>query len=163
MEKSQISSEFTKNFFSQFATPKEELVCVTLDASLTDAAKLMRDNHVGSVIVVTENSTKKVAVGMLTDRDIALETIAQAVDPNVLKVRDIMSRSLAQASENDDIFTMIAKMKENGINRLPVISESGELIGIVTSKKLTQCLIEGLHDLSSLSKEQHHKEEELRH
>ncbi len=163
MEKSFGSSEFTKNFFSQFATPKEDLVCTTLDSSLVDAAKLMRDHHVGSVIVVTENSTQKIAVGILTDRDLALETIAQGVDPELLKVRDIMSRSLAHATEDDDLFSMIAKMKENGITRLPVISDSGELIGIVTSKKLTQCLIQGLHDLSSLSKEQRQKEEELRH
>ena len=156
-------SQFTKDFFKQFMTPKEKLVTVELQASLSDVAQIMRQKHVGDVVVMDSRNGKKVPIGIVTDRDITIESLGQNVDPRTLSVKDIMKESLATARFSDDIFSMVAKMKENGVNRLPVIGESGEALGIVTSKKLVQCLIQGLNDLSALSSVQHQKEKEVRH
>ena len=163
MEQLQSSSQFTKDFLEQFAASKEQLVCVDSGASLKEAAQLMLKKHVGSVIVVEEKSGKKTPVGIITDRDLMIETLAQDVDPSSLNVKDIMTRTLATAPHTDDIFSMIAKMKENGVHRLPIVDQKGELTGIVTSRKLVQCLIQGLNDLSALSLNQHQKEKQVRH
>jgi len=163
MEQALSSSQFTKDFFKEFIAPKEQLVYIEGKATLTEAAQLMLKKHVGNVVVVEERDGKKVPLGIITDRDITIETIAQNVDPESLYVKDIMTSSLATAVQNEDIFSMIAKMKENGVHRLPVVDETGELISIVTSKKLVQCLVQGLNDLSALSTQQHQREKEIRH
>ena len=163
MEQSAKPSQFTKDFFNQFAVSKEQLISVETGSTLTEAAQLMRKNHVGNIVVVDQKSGKKKPVGIITDRDIALEIFAQDKDPKTMKAEDIMTRSLATATLNEDLFSMIAKMKENGVNRLPVLSESGDLVGIVTSKKLLQCLVQGLQDLSAVSSQQHKKEKDTRH
>ncbi len=163
MELTKQVSQFTQDFFKQFATPKEQVATVDSKASLFDAAKLMRKNHVGNIIVVELKNGKKSPVGILTDRDLVIETLAQDVDAKTLSVRDIMATELATATQTDDVFSLIAKMKENGVNRLPVVDADGTLAGIVTSKKLVQCLVQGIQDLSALSAQQHEKEKELRH
>jgi len=157
------SSQFTKGFFEQFITSKESVACVEANATLTDAAQMMLKKHVGSLVIVDESSGKKNPIGMITDRDITIESVAEELDPNTLSVSDVMTPSLATATLNEDIFSMIAKMKSEGVHRLPVIDETGELVGIVTSKKLVQCLLQGLNDLSALSNQQHQREKEIRH
>jgi len=139
------------------------MICVSANDSLSDAAKLMRKNHVGDIVVCEQVTGKKTPVGIITDRDITIESLGQGVNPDSIKVSDIMSRSLATASPEEDLFGMIAKMKENGVNRLPIVDQDGNLAGIVTSKKIVQCLIQGLQDLSSLSTKQRGLEKEHRH
>ena len=156
-------SPFTENFFSQFVTSKEKLVCININDSLNDAAKLMRKSHVGGLIVCEEKAGKQTPVGVLTDRDITIESLGQDVKPDSLKVSDVMSRTLATAHRNEDLFSMIAKMKENGVNRLPFIDDDGTLSGIVTSKKIVQCLIQGMQDLASLGQQQRQNEKATRH
>ena len=60
-------------------TQKTKVICVDTMATATDAAKLMRDNHVGDVVIVSKHNGKTIPVGMLTDRDITIETCAQDV------------------------------------------------------------------------------------
>ena len=162
MEQTAVS-QFTKDFFKEFAVSKDQLITVEAKATLVDVARLMRQKHVGNVLVCDVKNGKNIPIGIVTDRDVTIETLGQNVEPKTVSVADIMTRSPATAKTSDDVFAMIAKMKENGVNRLPVVNESGEAIGIVTSKKLVQCLIQGLQDLSSLASAQHKKEQSVRH
>ncbi len=159
-----LPSEFTKLFFSNFAVPETEITCIDANASLPEAAKLMRRKHVGSIIVIERTKEgKNVPTGVITDRDLVIETLAQDVTASTLKVSDIMSTNLTTAEENEDLFSMIAKMKENGVNRLPVVDAQGHLVSMVTSKKIVQCLLQGIQDIGATGAEQRRKEREMRH
>lgn len=139
---------------------KRGVISVVADASLAEAASLMREHHIGDLVVVEDRGGIKRPVGMITDRDILIETLPQNVNPEKLYVSDIMSRGLATASEHEDPFSMIQTMRDCGVTRLPVVDDQGQLCGIVTAKSLVKLLSEGLLDLASISRQQHLNEEE---
>jgi CBS domain-containing protein len=101
------------------------------DTSLVQAARLMRERHVGSLIIVVERLGQRLPVGMLTDRDIVVATVAQNLDPRSLSVGDIMSRELVTLAETASSEEALALMRERGVRRLPIVTERGALAGIV--------------------------------
>jgi CBS domain-containing protein len=119
----------------------------TKDMPLVDAAKLMRQHHVGSLIVVEEQKGGRVPVGMLTDRDIVVEVLAPGLDYKNLSVGEIMSSQLITARESDDMLGVLRVMRQKGIRRMPVVTESGTLAGIVTLDDLLEILAEEMDDL----------------
>jgi CBS domain-containing protein len=119
----------------------------TKDMALADAAKLMREHHVGSLIVVEEQQRGRVPVGMLTDRDIVVEVLAPGLDYKNLSVGEIMSSQLITARESDDMLGVLRVMRQRGIRRMPVITEAGTLAGIVTLDDLLEILAEQMDDL----------------
>jgi len=119
----------------------------TKDMPLVDAAKLMRQHHVGSLIVVEEQKGGRVPVGMLTDRDIVIEVLAPGLDYKNLSVGEIMSSKLITARDSDDMLGVLRVMRQKGIRRMPVVTESGTLAGIVTLDDLLEILAEEMDDL----------------
>jgi CBS domain-containing protein len=119
----------------------------TKDMPLVDAAKLMRQHHVGSLIVVEEQQRGRVPVGMLTDRDIVVEVLAPGLDYKNLSVGEIMSSRLITARDSDDMLGVLRVMRQKGIRRMPVVTESGTLAGIVTLDDLLEILAEEMDDL----------------
>jgi CBS domain-containing protein len=119
----------------------------TKDMPLVDAAKLMRQHHVGSLIVVEEQQGGRVPVGMLTDRDIVVEVLAPGLDYRNLSVGEVMSSQLITARESDDMLGVLRLMRQRGIRRIPVLTESGTLAGIVTLDDLLEILAEQMDDL----------------
>ena len=67
-----------------------EVIVGYRNMSLSEAAKLMREYHVGSLVVVVDRPPERVPVGILTDRDLALAVIAKELDPRKLEVGDVM-------------------------------------------------------------------------
>ena len=96
--------------------------------SVMDAAQLMRKSDIGDVIVVEGNRL----FGILTDRDIVVRVLAEGRDPGVTPVSDICSRELATVRPTDSVGTVVRVMREKAIRRLPVVEESGEVIGVVS-------------------------------
>jgi CBS domain-containing protein len=101
------------------------------DATLADAAKLMRENHVGSIVVL-DGAPGRRPVGILTDRDIVVEVIAADMDPRAVSVGDIMGDRLVTALEDDDAHATLTAMRRRGIRRIPVVTRDSALVGIVT-------------------------------
>jgi CBS domain-containing protein len=100
--------------------------------ALDEAARLMRDRHVGCLVVVEQASTsERVVVGMLTDRDIALGVVAADRDPHGMRVDDVMTRNVVTAQEHDSLLDLLAAMRRKGVRRMPVTQPQGTLIGIV--------------------------------
>ena len=95
------------------------------DTSVQDAALLMRQHHVGDLIVAEQPNGERVPIGILTDRDIVISVIALGLDPASLLVGDIMSAQLLTASEDEDVYDIIERMRVNGIRRLPVVNSLG--------------------------------------
>lgn len=100
--------------------------------TLPMAARLMRENHVGCLVVVEETGSQRIVVGLLTDRDIVTAVIAPGLDPAKLNVEDVMTTDLVTAREEDSLIDLMRTMRRKGVRRIPVVAGQGELVGLVT-------------------------------
>ena len=89
---------------------------IPLGTSVLDCSKAMRALHVGSLVVINDD---RQPVGMITDRDICIEVVALEKDPKGLKVEDVMSAPVCTASADETVVDALARMREQGIRRLP--------------------------------------------
>ncbi len=104
--------------------------CVTPNATVRDAARLMKQEDVGIVPVVESDSSRKL-LGVVTDRDIAIRCIADGRD-GTCHVSDVMSsRDLATCSPDDDVNEVMSTMGKEQVRRIPIVDERGSLVGIV--------------------------------
>jgi CBS domain-containing protein len=100
---------------------------------LREAARLMRDHHVGALVVIEGSDDGKRPIGIVTDRDIVVGVVASTdVQPEALKVGDVMSRNLIVAEESVGVFEAVDLMQDHGTRRLPVVDAAGRLVGIIT-------------------------------
>ena len=103
---------------------------VTVDegSPVTEAARRMRDANIGDVLVSRPDGS---ICGIVTDRDLALNVVAEGADPNSMTVRDVCSHVIESVESGDPVGKAVSKMREGAIRRLPVIDD-GKLVGIVT-------------------------------
>jgi CBS domain-containing protein len=105
--------------------------CVTPDASVREAAQVMKREDVGIVPVVDGQSERRL-VGVVTDRDIAIRCIADGKNGDC-RVRDVMStRDIATCREADDVDSIMNAMRTEKVRRIPIVDERGSLVGIVS-------------------------------
>ena len=98
------------------------------DALVVQAAQAMDELNVG-VIPVCEGGK---LVGMVTDRDIVVRGLAQALDTQSMKLADVMSTHVRCAKEDDDVEEVLSRMAEAQIRRMPVVDGQERLVGIVS-------------------------------
>lgn len=127
-----------------------EVVVVERNASVRDAARLMRDFHVGDLVVVESRNDRRVPVGILTDRDIVVGVLARDVETESVAVQDVMGGELVTATEEESLLDAVKRMRAAGVRRTPVVDREGMLIGILTVDDLLDLLSETLNDLSRL-------------
>lgn len=127
-----------------------EVVFTRRDDSITTAAELMRRHHVGDLVVVEERDGRNYPVGILTDRDLVVEVLAKGIALDAVNVGDIMTAELLTARESDDTYDTIARMRNGGVRRVPVVDTRGALVGIVTVDDLLGLLTEELGGLARL-------------
>lgn len=127
-----------------------KVVVMQAEEIIAGAAKLMRDQHVGSVLIVDEQDGKRVPVGIVTDRDLVVEVIAPGLDPDAITVGDIMMTGFAVVKEETGVFEAIKYMRAKGVRRLPVVDREEKLVGIVTLDDLLILLSEELDALAKL-------------
>ena len=131
--------------------------------AIVDAAKRMRMRHVGDIVVVEQRGTRRIPVGILTDRDIVLSVVAS--DPNhvtSLLVGDAMSSDLATAPEDATLMDAIALMQDRGVRRLPIVDQAGELAGILTLDDLVRFFADALGGLVKVMAREERMEERYR-
>jgi CBS domain-containing protein len=102
-------------------------ICLPAITSLTAAAVAMRDIGIGDVIVEDGGEV----CGIVTDRDITVRVVAEAVDPNEVALRDICSRDLTTVSPADSVEQAAALMSNKALRRLLVLDE-GRPVGVVS-------------------------------
>ena len=129
---------------------------------LNGAARLMRENHVGSLVVVDETGGKRIVVGILTDRDIVTSVLALDLDCSTLMVEDVMSTDVVTARENDSLIDVMQIMRRKGVRRVPVVGPEGELLGLVTLDDLLEILAQELGLLVSAIETEGQRERRLR-
>jgi len=135
-----------------------EVIVVQPNDTILEAAKLMRQHHVGDVLVVEDRGGVRVPVGIVTDRDLVVEIMAPELDQRVITVGDIMAPDLVTVKENTGVFDAIQYMRAKGVRRLPVVDGSGGLVGILTLDDLLELLAEELLALAKLVKHEQKKE-----
>ena len=135
-----------------------EVIVIQRDATIVEAAKLMRQFHVGALIVVEKRDGRQIPVGVVTDRDLVVEVVATELDAAVITVGDIMAAEVFTIKENTASHEAIEFMRRKTIRRLPVVDESGELTGILTLDDALQLLSEELLDLAKLVRYEQKKE-----
>jgi len=124
-----------------------KVVIINKKEGILDAARLMRDHHVGNVIVVEEKEGKVLPTGILTDRDIVVGLIAKEVPLEKILVEDVMSVDLVSVKQNAGVWETIQCMRSKGIRRIVVTGDQGELVGIISSDDLIDLLSGELMDL----------------
>ena len=127
-----------------------EVITVKPEASISHVAKLMRQYHVGDVVVIDERKNIPVPIGIVTDRDLVVEVVATELDAEVITASDIMQRKLVVITEEFGVFQAIRTMTSKGVRRLPVVDDHGGLIGILTLDDLLLLLSKELTAISTL-------------
>lgn len=112
-----------------------EVATITADKTIGDCARQMRLEHVGSLVVVNDDQTP---LGMITDRDIAIEVVARNLDPMKLTVRDVMTTPVVTAGPSESMVVALARMREFGVRRLPIVDEEGKLVGVISNSNLVE-------------------------
>lgn len=111
-------------------------VTVSTGAPMSDVARLMRDEHVGAVIVTESGQGRARVVGMITDRDIVRAQLERTADLSRLSAGEVMSRDPLVIGEEESVDGAIAHLRARGIRRAPVIAQDGALIGLISADDL---------------------------
>lgn len=119
------------------------------EMAIDEAAGLMREHHVGCLVVVEDSPAGRQPLGILTDRDIVTAVVARRVDPGRLTVGDVMVTALHTARSDDSMMDLMRLMRAKGVRRLPVLGSQGELIGLVTLDDVLDVLARQLALLAS--------------
>ena len=108
---------------------KDPTCCVPSDTA-ERAAKIMRDADAG-VVPIIENEQSRKVIGIVTDRDLCMNIIAEGRDPRTTQVHESMTTTVVSCSPQDSVDKATELMRENQIRRIPVVDEQHQLLGIV--------------------------------
>ena len=109
---------------------KDPGCCVPSDTA-QKAASIMRDENAG-IVPVIENEQSLRVVGVVTDRDLCMNIVAEGRDPETVSVDECMTTAVVTCSPNDSVERVTELMRENQIRRVPVVNAEGDLQGIVS-------------------------------
>jgi CBS domain-containing protein len=118
---------------------------------ISRAAQVMREKHVGYLVVVEPNPVRGIPrpVGVLTDRDIVVGVVAREVDPKTVRVGDIMTPNPVLAAEWESMQAALQKMRQFGVRRLPVVNGYRELVGILAIDDVLKVIAGDAQDVVS--------------
>jgi CBS domain-containing protein len=128
---------------------REVVQCIRT-TSVADLACLMRNRHVGDVVVVEQSGTVSRPVGIVTDRDLVVKILAEGVDPDTVTAGDLMSADLATGLETEVVYDAIWQMRGKGIRRLPIVDARNTLVGVLTVDDITEFLAAELSEVARI-------------
>lgn len=109
---------------------KDPVCCLPTD-TVSTAARVMKEENVGSVPVVETKEIKRL-VGIVTDRDLALQVVANRCDSESTHVVDVMTRHVVTCHPEDDLQVALDAMAENQLRRIPVVDSGDHIVGIIS-------------------------------
>jgi CBS domain-containing protein len=110
------------------------IACVDTRSSAADAAKKMKDQNVGTIMVIDSDQLK----GIVTDRAIVTKAVAEQQDPRQVPVSKIMTTDIIGCRESDDVMDAVKTMGDNKIRRMPVVNDRDQLVGVVSMADIAQ-------------------------
>ena len=136
-----------------------KVVTIHRDDGILEAARRMREEHVGDLVVVEEQADRIVPVGILTDRDIVVGVLAKdGQHLDVLDVGDVVTADLVTASEDEDLDTVLRRMRSFGVRRVPIVNSGGGLEGVLSLDDIIDALSEDMAELAALVSRQRRRE-----
>lgn len=120
-----------------------EVTTVNSDSTLRDAAVKMRENNIGSLVVASDSR----AIGVVTDRDLTTRALAQDWVAHEHRINEVMTGNPVTINENADILDAAGMIGRNRVRRLPVVSDDGRLVGLVSEADVTEYLGRALTDI----------------
>ena len=139
-----------------------DVIIAEKSASILSIAQLMRNHHVGSIVITETQGDCEIPAGIITDRDLVIEIMAKDIDMDSVTAGDIMTSDLATVKESQHIWDTVQLMCQKGIRRMPVVNDENVLIGIITVDDLLDVLISELENISKLVLTEQKKEKRLR-
>lgn len=136
-----------------------EVIITEPDTTVVEAAQLMRSYHVGTLVVVDKKGDESMPLGVVTDRDLVIEVMAQQVAPETISVADIMSRDLVMVHENEGLLDTLEIMRVRGVRRVPVINDKGGLEGILSADDALGLINEATNHLIKLMRREVEREQ----
>jgi len=124
---------------------KTEVISVSPSTPVTEAAFIMREENIGSLVVIDDRSR---LVGIITDRDIVVSVVADSKNPLEVLVEDVMTRKLITVEEYQSVFEILRLLAKNSIRRVPVVKR-GSVVGIVSVDDLVVLVVAELSNLAS--------------
>ncbi len=109
----------------------EDVVTATPEDTASEAARLMKTEDIGPVLIV-DNQQSKTLVGIVTDRDLVLKVIAEGRDPQTTRVGDVMSKKLVTCYADDGVEAAMKSMAQFQLRRIPVVEQNMRLVGIIS-------------------------------
>jgi CBS domain-containing protein len=128
-----------------------EVDLADLHESAQVAAARMNARNVGTLIVVDSQSRP---IGIVTDRDLAVNVVGKGLDPNTTTVRDVMTKSPDSVNEETAIETAISRMRAGPYRRLPVINRDGKLVGLISLDDILDLLSEEFNEIGRLVRQE---------
>jgi CBS domain-containing protein len=129
---------------------RKDVVVADRGANIAEVARTMRECHVGDLVVVDRADGADRRVGIVTDRELVVEVLAQDVSPGDVIVDDVMTADPAVAGEDDDVLDTLARMRDLGVRRMPVVDSGGLLRGIIAVDDLLEVLASSVNSLVGL-------------
>ena len=108
--------------------------CVTPETPISEAARLMKSDDVGSLPILEGERL----AGIVTDRDIVLQAVAEEKDPRGMPVREVASRELVTIGPEEDLSEALKLMASHQVRRIPVVDEDSRLVGIVAQADIAR-------------------------
>ena len=126
-------------------------VTVSASAPVSDAARLMAEECIGALVVTATPDDEPVAVGMLTDRDIVLAQLDHTADLGALRVGEIMTGDPLVLNADAPAEEAIRSLRDRHVRRAPVISATGQLVGVISFDDLLAHVCGSLRALAHLA------------
>ena len=125
-------------------------VTVPTGAPISEVAVLMRDRHVGAVVVTDSRDDRPRATGIITDRDIVRAQLARTADLSRLSAGEVMTRDPLVIGAEESADTAIANLRARGVRRAPVVSPDGAVVGLISVDDLFAHLARELIDMAEI-------------
>jgi CBS domain-containing protein len=138
------------------------VVCCTVGTTALEAARLMRQKHVGDLVVVDDPREPGVPLGIVTDRDLAIDVLGQGKDPATTTMGSLMHKPVVIAYESEDTSAVLERMRSHGVRRVPVVAREGETVGIITLNDLLRLLVADAGALLDILKKGQDREQHSR-
>lgn len=138
------------------------VVTANPETTAAQAARLMREHHVGSLVVVDADTDSGRPLGILTDRDLVLGVMAEELDPSLFTVGDLMSTDLALATADAGLMLAVTTLRERRLRRLIIVDELGRVTGLLTLEDLLDALATELGTLAQALRGARDREREQR-
>lgn len=121
------------------------------DESVVEAARRMAHENVGDLVVVQHIGGKVHPIGIVTDRDLVIGSLAigdaQALE---LRVQDVMQQQLVTSLDDEPVEAVLAKLKRHQIRRMPIVDREGVLQGVLTLDDIVEWIREQIDDASAV-------------